>query len=182
MKRTAILWSLLLIACAGSQKKAETLFPAGTAVQFGLPYGAIPEDDLITGGQPRAATIVGAARAGVKSVISLRGESESPHPAVVRGWAKKSGLEFFHLPIVGVEGVSRENAEKLAVLLEKAPKPILLHCGTSNRVGAMLTLRAFYVDNWPAEEAVRFGKSAGLKRLEKTVRRKLVEGRLQKKK
>ena len=182
MKRIAIFSVLLLTACAGTGKRAEPKFPAGTAVLFGLANGAIPADDLITGGQPKAITIVGAAQAGVKSVINLRGEGENPHPGVVRGWAKKKGMDFYHLPIAGAQAITRENAEKLDILLKKAEKPILLHCASSNRVGALLALRAFYVEGWPAEEAVRFGKRAGLKRLEKIVRRRLAQGRLKKKK
>ncbi|PCI35973.1 MAG: hypothetical protein COB53_10485 [Elusimicrobia bacterium] len=180
MKRIAAVLLLLLAGCAGSSKRAEPIFPAGTAVLFGLPYGAIPEDDLITGGQPKMNTIVGAARAGVKSLISLRSEAERPHPALVRGWAKKSNIEFYHLPIAIPQGITRENAEKLAALLDKAEKPVLLHCGTSNRVGALLALRAFYVDGWPAEEAIIFGRKAGLGRLERTVRQRIVEEPLKK--
>lgn len=178
MKRIFGLFVLLSLGCAGAGRRAPTTFPAGTAVMFGLPYGAVPSDDLITGGEPKAATIVGAARAGVKSIVDLQTENESPHPGLVRQWAKKSGLEFFHLPVRGAEGITRENADRLNEILEKAPKPVLVHCASSNRVGALLALRAFYTGGLPAEAAVAYGKKAGLTRLEKRVRQLLVESAL----
>ncbi|OIO04314.1 MAG: hypothetical protein AUJ52_15540 [Elusimicrobia bacterium CG1_02_63_36] len=179
MKRFLMAFLFLpLASCAGPRAPKGVVFPAGTAVQFGLPSGAVPSDDLITGGEPNGFTIVGAAKAGVRSVVNLQTERESPHPGLVRQWAKKSGLEFFHLPIDGTAGVTRENADRLDAVLRRAPRPVLVHCASSNRVGALLALRAFYVDGLSAEEAVAYGKRAGLTRLEKHVRRLLVQGAL----
>jgi uncharacterized protein (TIGR01244 family) len=178
MKRAILFLAVAAAACAGPSQRAEPVFPAGSSVLFGLNYAAVPSDDLITGGQPKAATLVGAARAGVKSVVNLRAENETPHPSEVRQWARKSGLAFHHLPIAGPKAVTRENAEKLDKILASAEKPVLVYCGSSNRVGALLALRAFYLYGAPAEDAVRYGKRAGLTRLERRVRRLLAEGAL----
>ena len=50
------------------------------------------------------------------------------------------------------------------------PVPVLLHCGSGNRVGALLALAAFHVDGRPADAALQYGLDSGLTRLEPVVR------------
>ena len=47
---------------------------------------------------------------------------------------------------------------------------MLLHCGSGNRVGALLALKAFWLDGGSAEEALEVGLAGGVTRLEPTVR------------
>ena len=44
-------------------------------------------------------------------------------------------------------------------------------------VGALLALKAFYVDGIPANEALEFGKQHGLTRMEAATRRVMEQGR-----
>jgi len=46
----------------------------------------------------------------------------------------------------------------------------MLYCASSNRVGAMLALKAHWVDGESPEEALELGLAAGLTSLERSVR------------
>ena len=60
-------------------------------------------------------------------------------------------------------------------MLADLPKPVLLHCSSSNRVGALLALRA--KENGADDQAaLDLGVSSGLAGLKPVVEKKLAEG------
>ena len=69
--------------------------------------------------------------------------------------------------------MTEENARALAAALDQAEQPVLLHCGSGNRIGGLFALMAYYLDDKTAEEALAFGREAGLTRLEPVIRQKL---------
>ena len=135
--------------------------------------GRMPMDGLLTGGQPTDEQLAVLAEAGFRTVINLR----QPDERGTVGEAEKVaqlGMTYVALPIGGVDDLSEENAIALAAALDEAARPALLHCGSGNRVGALLALKALWLDGAGAEEAMEVGRQAGLTRLEPAVR-KLVE-------
>ena len=79
-----------------------------------------------------------------------------------------------HLPMAGAAGLTEDNAKALQeVLDDDSVYPVVVHCGSGNRVGALFALKAFYFDCHNGEEALEAGKAAGLTRLEPAVREKL---------
>ncbi len=118
---------------------------------------------ITTSGQPDAATLARAQQAGVTQVISLRRESE-PGFAEEQATAAELGLQFVSIPVDDVAGLTRENATALHEALS-APGQALVHCGSGNRAGALLALRAFLFQSASVEDAVDAGRRAGLTRL-----------------
>jgi len=137
-------------------------------------------DVLTTGGQPSKADLQRLKDAGFTTVINLRREGEvtkadDPDDAANYNFdeaalASSLGLKYFHLPISSGEGLTEENAKMLDDLLNAAQGPVLLHCGSGNRAGAMMALRAFHVQGKSAQDALEIGKAAGLTGLEPKVR------------
>lgn len=124
--------------------------------------------DVWTAGQPDTEQLREASDAGLKSVISLC-------PAGECGWDEKReaeslGLRHHSLPVGAACDLSEEASRRLHDLLEACEKPVLVHCGSGNRVGALFALRAFYVHGLAAEDAVARGRAAGLAGLETAVR------------
>jgi uncharacterized protein (TIGR01244 family) len=148
---------------------------ASRAAESGdLPNRRDPLAGITTAGQPDAAQLEGAAKAGFKSVIDLRGPDEDrglDEPAVVA----RLGMSYVSLPVEGAAGVSYANASALDKLLAKVERPVLIHCSTGNRAGALLALRA-KLGGADSETALALGKTAGLKGLEPTVEQKLAAG------
>ena len=146
----------LLLACAGSTAAA------GQALKQ-------PRPDLFTSGQPSAQQLRDAARSGVTTVIDLR----MPHED--RGYdeaaaAEALGLRYVRLPIDGAAGIREANARTLDRLLRQDPGTTLLHCASGNRAGALLALVRARVQGAPVDDALQFGRDAGLTSLEPAVR------------
>lgn len=112
-------------------------------------------------------------RAGVRQVIDLSVDTETPdfdEGVAVRA----AGLEYENLPIHGAEGLSDANVRRFDALIAAAgASPTLIHCASSNRVGALMALRAASLQGESAEAAIKIGKSWGLKSLEPAVRDRL---------
>jgi len=139
-----------------------------------LPNRKDPLTGITSAAQPSAAQFEAAAKAGFKSVIDLRGPKEErglDEPAVVAGL----GMSYASLPIEGATGVTFANAAALDELLAKLEGPVLLHCSTGNRVGALLALRA-KLGGADADAALLLGKAAGLKGLQPAVEQRLAAG------
>lgn len=132
-------------------------------------------DGITAAGQPSAAALEAAAKAGFKSVIDLRTLAEErgfDEQATVEGL----GMSYVNLPVEGAAGVSYANAGALDKLLAELPKPILVHCASSNRVGALLALRA-KADGADSAAALELGIANGLgSGLKGTVEQKLSAG------
>lgn len=148
-----------------------------------LPNASVVSEKLTTGGQPTMADLERLKAEGFTTVINLRGEGEvtkrdDPEDAKRFNFdeaaaASSLGLTYVHLPISSKDGLTAENAKLLDDALKAAPGPVLLHCGSGNRAGALMALRAFHVEGKGAEEALAIGKTAGLTSLESKVRAEL---------
>ena len=129
--------------------------------------------ELITGGQPSRADLEKLKAEGVTTVINLRGSSEDAGFDEA-ATAKALGLNYVSIPIAGAGDITAGNAAKLDAALRAADGKTLLHCASSNRVGALLALRAAATGQ-SVEDAVAFGKSAGMTSLEQAVRSQLAQ-------
>jgi len=133
-----------------------------------------PVDGLTSAGQPNEHQFELVAEAGYKAVIDLRGSDEDrglDEAAVLQ----KLGLDYVELPVSSPDAISMENAARLNEILAKYEgEPVLLHCGSGNRVGALLALRES-LRGADDLAALQYGRSAGLMGLEPLVRQRLAE-------
>ena len=125
-----------------------------------------PVNGISAAGQPNENAFKVFAKEGYTTVIDLRTSSEDRglnEPKVV----SDLGMNYVSLPI-GNDGLTFENAKILNKYLEQASGPVLLHCGSSNRVGAMLALSK-KLSGIDMNNALSIGRSAGLTSLENAV-------------
>lgn len=161
----------LFAACSSPQPNAPTtMTPELQATK--VKALAMPLPGLLTAGQPDEAQFEQLAKLGVKNVVCLRPADEDG-----TGWeeakAKALGVRFVRLPVAGEGDVTVERAKQLATELGAGSGTTLVCCASSNRVGALLAMKAFHVDGKPAAEALALGKAAGLVKLEAAVQAKL---------
>ncbi|MGQ0622652.1 MAG: beta-lactamase hydrolase domain-containing protein [Panacagrimonas sp.] len=136
-------------------------------IQFSLSH--TPAPDLLTGGQPTQADFEALAAAGLKHVINLRPITEDAgfDEAAL---AAKLGLTYTNIPVAGPADIGDDNARKLdAALASTKGEPALVHCASSNRVAALLALRAAHIQGKSTDEALAFGRAAGLTKMEPLV-------------
>ncbi|TQV84525.1 beta-lactamase hydrolase domain-containing protein [Aliikangiella coralliicola] len=123
---------------------------------------------LITGGQPSAEDLAKLKAMGVNNVINLRTEGEF-NQFDESEQTKLLGLNYTSLEISGATGITFENANKLDKILSSHQGMTLIHCASSNRVGALIALRAYGVQHKSLKEAIADGQKAGLKSLKEKV-------------
>jgi uncharacterized protein (TIGR01244 family) len=142
----------------GTMSEAKSTPPAGT---FGIDKASQPEADLIAAGQPTAEQLKEAAKAGYKTVLDLR------PPAEERGFdeakaAREAGLEYVNLPVTA-DTLDAATLDQFLEIMEKAERPVLVHCATSNRVGALYYAYLVLEKQMSREEALAKAKEAGLR-------------------
>lgn len=138
-----------------------------------LPNVAFPMPYRIASGRIQASDIARLQSAGVREVIDLSADSETPafdEAAAVRS----AGMIYQNLPIRGAGDLDDAHVARFHQLLADAgDKPTLIHCASGNRVGAMIALRAARYGGQSVEAAVAEGRRWGLRGLEPAVRERL---------
>ena len=138
-----------------------------------LPNIASPTPNIATAGRLQAKDIAIIANAGVRHVIDLTPDSETPdfdEAAAVR----RASMQYHNLAISGADDLTPHNAVRFDRLIAAVGSaPTLVHCSSSNRVGALAALRAAWVEGQTVEAALIEGKRWGLKGLEPAVRERL---------
>ena len=132
-----------------------------------------PAEGITAAGQPSEAGLRELADSGYAAVIDLRTAGED-RGIDEQDLVESLGMDYISLPIAGRGAVNFENAEKLVRILSKFDEPVLVHCASGNRVGALFALRE-KMNGAEKEDALAFGRSAGMTGLEDTVRERMQE-------
>lgn len=158
-------------AAAPAAAQGATL---ATATALGVLNAAEPAPGLLTAGQITQAQLDALAAAGYTTFVSLRLPDESG-----AGWeeayAASKGIAFHRIPVGGGADLTRERVEALDRILDAAGGPAVVYCASANRVGGLLALRAHWLDGASPEDALAFGRAAGMARIEADVARLLNE-------
>jgi uncharacterized protein (TIGR01244 family) len=133
-----------------------------------------PLQGITSAGQPSAEQLSAAAAEGYKTVIDLRTAAED-RGMDEEGTVEKLGMSYVNLPIGGGGDITYANATALDKLIANAKGPVLIHCGSGNRVGALLALRA-KENGVDTDTALALGVAAGVTGLKGTVEKKLEAG------
>ncbi len=127
-----------------------------------------PTPGLHTGGQPTATQLQQAAATGITTVIDLR-QPDEDRGFDEAGVTAQLGLHYVRIPVAGATGLTSANVQALHTALAEADDPVLLHCASGNRVGALLALLKAR-QGMPVDQALQFGRDAGMTSLETTTR------------
>ena len=131
--RTPLLFALAVVVAA----------PLGAEIPEAVDKAAIPNyrvirPGLAAAGQPSPAALGRLKEMGFKTVINLRTEKEGTRAEEQAVAA--AGLRYVWVP-VSAESLSAADVDAVAkVLDDPAAGPVLLHCGSANRVGAIWTI------------------------------------------
>jgi len=129
-----------------------------------VPNLCSPKPDLLACGLPSTQDLQDAARKGIKTIINLCPLEETPTEAEQ---VAALGLGYFNIPIRGPQDLTRDAARQLAELMDDCSHhPLLVHCRSANRVGALMALKEYWFEGKTAEQALQTGRSAGLTKME----------------
>lgn len=137
--------------------------------QLALPNLKVPREGVYSCGQPDPEQLRALKEEGVRTIVNLRAPGENDFDE--RAGVESLGMTYHAIPIAGPGDISEENARRLSEIMEdESARPILVHCGSGNRVGALYALKAYHCDDCEGEDAVAAGRAAGLTQLEPFIR------------
>ncbi len=152
--------------CATSTTHDAPAKPNGMLVLEARTCGSVQRlhalgDDYL-GSQPNADDLRQAQANGIKTIVSLR------HAAEVADWdeegvARGLGLGFVRIPWNGPGELDDEIFDEARAQLRGAARPMFVHCGSGNRVGAVWIPYRVLDQGVELEAAVAEAKVVGLK-------------------
>lgn len=158
--------SAVVAAAATATATAPSASPSAQEALAPATCGSIQQLHAIGGvllaGQPSEADLKVAREDGIKTIVSLRKPAEVPwdEGAAARGL----GLEFHQVPFQSPEELTDKAFEELRALLRDTSKrPLLLHCGSANRVGAVWLAHRVLDDGVTFEAALAEARTVGLR-------------------
>ncbi|MFN0057624.1 MAG: beta-lactamase hydrolase domain-containing protein [Planctomycetota bacterium] len=120
-------------------------------------------DDVYLASQPAAADFEQAAANGIRTILNLRedGEvTEFDEPALIA----KLRMNYVSLPFKGPGALSDEILDRARALLrDREKRPILIHCSSGNRVGAIWFAHRSLDAGLSWEAALEEARTVGLK-------------------
>jgi uncharacterized protein (TIGR01244 family) len=148
-----------LLAGCSTSKQPATLTP----VSLGTMKPIHAHGEVYLAGQPSAADLELAAGQGIATVLDLRSADEErgfDEPVRVR----ELGMEYLQVPFKAKESLTDEVFDRTrAVLNDAAQHPVLVHCATANRVGAVWLAHRVVDGGLAWEDALAEAKAVGLR-------------------
>ena len=145
----------VLSAVAAWAQVPETVDPAL------MPNYTVVKPGLAAAGRPSDEGFRQLKAQGFRTVIDLRTPSEEGQPEE-KAIVEAQGLKYVHVPLMPNTFSPADVAAVKAVLDDATSGPVLLHCQSANRVGAVwAAIRAS--EGLPLEEAIEDGKRVGLR-------------------
>jgi uncharacterized protein (TIGR01244 family) len=111
--------------------------------------------EFCSGGQPTLAQLAELKAQGITTIVNLRtvGENGFDAPAE-EAEVKKLGMKYVHIPVSNATGPKDEQADEFLKVTDDAKnRPVFIHCGSANRVGAFFMIRRVLRDGMTFEAA-----------------------------
>lgn len=120
--------------------------------------------EFCSGGQPTAAHLAELKAQGITAVINLRtvGEAGFDAPAEEAD-VKKLGMKYFHIPVSNQAPKDEQATEFLKITDDAKNRPVFIHCGSANRVGAFFMIRRVLRDGMTFDAAKAEATKIGLR-------------------
>jgi uncharacterized protein (TIGR01244 family) len=128
---------------------------------LGITNAVEAEPGLLIAGQPTAQQIKAAGKAGYRTVLDLRSRLED------RGFDEEKAAGKAKMVYTNVEvtpdNLTISKVHYFLMMLREAERPVLLHCSTGNRAGALYYSWLVLEKNVPEDQALVQAQAAGLR-------------------
>jgi uncharacterized protein (TIGR01244 family) len=119
-------------------------------------------EDFCTAGQPTIEDLTALRDDGNVAILNLRLPDEHD-AAAEQAAAEELGMKYFNIPVVGSDPQDSQAAEFLALTDDPENRPMFIHCGSANRVGAFWMIRRVLRDGWDLEAAQTEAEEIGMR-------------------
>jgi uncharacterized protein (TIGR01244 family) len=131
---------------------------------YGIPNATFPEPGLMVAAQPTGEQIQLAAEDGYRTLLDLRAPEEPREFDEILA-ARQNGLAYVNIPVT-LATLGQATIDRFFEAMERAERPVLLHCGTANRAGAMIYAWLVLEKRVPPEGALKRARAVGLRQPE----------------
>src|SRR5262245_35314676 len=145
-----------------SQKEREKLEKIQQELKPDIPHVLCVDERVATGGQPTDSAYAKLAAAGFRSVLNLRTASEGVDTEHERQLAEKSGLHYISIPVQSNAPQPEQVTQFIAAMKDAHNQPMLIHCGSANRVGAFWMIYRVVEEGWQEQKAQEEAAQIGL--------------------
>ena len=103
-----------------------------------------------------------AAQEGFRSVVNMRSREEKQElpPDEERRWVEAAGLTYLHHP-VSADHLSDELVDAFRRKATDLPAPVLVHCASGKRSGAMVMMHLASEQGWSGEQVIERAEAMG---------------------
>lgn len=154
MKKTPLTLLALALAVSASAQTAETIDTSG------LPNATVVKPGVVGAGRPSAEAVTALKARGFRTVIDLRTPTE-PGFAEEKAAVEAQGLRYVNVPVTGGAFSGKDVDAVKAALDQATDGPVLLHCASANRVGAVWAVMQAR-QGMAVDEALKEGARVGL--------------------
>jgi uncharacterized protein (TIGR01244 family) len=166
MKRSVITILVFVLAVSltvlARQQGREKLDKIEQDLKSDVPHLLCIDERISTGGQPKEEAFAKLAANGFRSVLSLRQPTEGPEVAREQEVIEKAGLRFINIPIVTSAPKAEDVEAFIKAVKDQSNQPMLIHCGSANRVGAFWMIYRVVEQGWPEDKAMEEAIKIGL--------------------
>ncbi|AMT96644.1 MULTISPECIES: phosphatase domain-containing putative toxin [Psychrobacter] len=132
-----------------------------------------PDANTVVCGALDEEKVAALAKAGIDVVINLQPDEELSFDEAAA--VERAGMGYEHLPISSAADLKQLKILAFDnILRQHHGKKIAVHCGSGNRVGAAIALRAGWLRGRKMDTAMERGRSHGLTKLEDEVFKRLL--------
>ena len=132
----------------------------------GLPNACEPIAGLVTGGQPTADQLAALQAAGCEAVVDLRDPME-PRPVNEPAAVQSAGMAYVNIPVSGATMTDATLTRvRDAVSNLVGDRNVFMHCGSGNRVGAVLIPYLILDKGMGEEAAIEVAMKVGIRSAE----------------
>ena len=170
MRRLITILGATLLLAGGCQSTTRTVTADHAPVGVARPLegwdgvnNAFRDGQFYFAGQPEEAAIRRYADEGVVTVVNVRTPPEIESlPFDEAEVVESLGMRYVSIP-VSPETLSVDDVERFTEVLSESEGPVLIHCGSSNRVGGIWAAYLVRERGMDVEDAIERGKAAGLR-------------------
>jgi uncharacterized protein (TIGR01244 family) len=163
MKCISIVAAITLFGAVSVAQDREKLERMQQSLKDDVPRILCLDERVATGGQPTEAAYAKLAANGYHAVLNLRTTQEGVDLEREKQLGEKAGMRYINIPVVGRAPKSEQADEFIKAAKEPANQPMLIHCGSANRVGAFWMIYRVVEQGWTEEKALDEATKIGLR-------------------
>jgi len=163
MKYALMIAAILLLAVISVAQDRDRLDRIQQSLKDDVPRILCLDERVATGGQPTETAYSKLAANGYRAVLNLRTPSEGFDLEREKQLVEKAGLKYISIPVIGSAPKPEQADEFIRAVKDSANQPMLIHCGSANRVGAFWMIYRVVEQGWPEDKALDEAIQIGLR-------------------